>query len=153
MVNAHNGNFRPMSTSNGQLFSRLGKERARFLSLISWRIVPKELGCDFSKVIPFSDFGMIFCEVQKLSEHVKISFNHPFIEILCFNVGHRIRPLRAFVYGTDVPGREFQIHTAEALDQLDRAVLVPRMDDSDVDHAFEQLDDESYACVNTRAFL
>ena len=42
---------------------------------------------------------MTFCDVRGISEHVKNSVNHQFIEILRFNVGHREGPSEALVDG------------------------------------------------------
>lgn len=42
---------------------------------------------------------MIFCDVRDVSEHVKNSVNHQFIEILRFNVGHREGASAAFFDG------------------------------------------------------
>lgn len=59
-----------------------------FLRNYYFTIVRKELGCDFSNIVQRLDFGIIFCEVREPGEYVKNSFNHSFIEILRFNVGH-----------------------------------------------------------------
>ena len=42
---------------------------------------------------------MIFRDVREIGEHVKNSFDHQFIEILRFNVGHREGSSEAFVDG------------------------------------------------------